>query len=459
MQSPAMRLLTGHSSDNHVVQFYDGEDYLASVVADFLAAGLASGEPAVVIATPAHREAFLEQLRDKGFDITLAQQKGQLTLLDARQTLAKCLADGRPDWELFQATISEALERARGVARRVRVRAYGEMVDLLWQDGRQQAAHELEEHWNRLAAEFSFSLLCAYSMKRFSGDAHSSGFARICALHTHVLPAESYDDRKDDADKLREIALLQQRARALEAEVAQRKKIENDLRGAVATRDEFLSIAGHELRTPLTPLLINSEALLRAASAAPDDALSQRVLGYAETTTRQLRRLSSLVNELLDVSRIASGNFEIQTDRVDFAELVREVVQRFTPEAARAGCELSVTAPEELEGRSDKLRLEQVLSNLIDNALKYAPGRPIRIELKPEGERVSLAVIDQGMGIAKDSLSRVFDRFERGVPATAYGGLGLGLYIARTIVESLGGQIWAESVQGQGATFSVVVPR
>lgn len=231
------------------------------------------------------------------------------------------------------------------------------------------------------------------------------------------------------------------------------------LREALEARDTFLSVAAHELRTPLTSMALRLQALLRQAGIDAEGPLSRRVLAYGEIAQRQLRRLTTLVNALLDVSRIAAGRFQIERESLDLVAVVREVVERFEPQASRAGSPLIVDGPSELPASLDRLRVEQILTNLLDNALKYGPGRPVRIGVRGDARQVVLTVADEGIGIAAQDLARIFERFERAVSAQHYGGLGLGLYITRTLVQAMGGTIRANSEPGRGATFSVELPR
>ncbi len=230
------------------------------------------------------------------------------------------------------------------------------------------------------------------------------------------------------------------------------------LRDALAARDTFLSVASHELRTPLTPLSLKLEMLAREARAALPSPLAQRVLGYTDATRRQVSRLSSLVSDLLDVSRIAAGRFTVVREPVDLAAVVREVVARAEPQAQRAGSRLSLDAPESLEIESDRLRFDQVVTNLVDNAIKYGDGKPIQVRLSSEPGWAVLTVIDEGIGIDPGKLDVIFGRYERAVSERHYGGLGLGLYISRTVVEAMGGTVSAESERGAGSTFEVRLP-
>ncbi|MGZ3480127.1 MAG: PAS domain-containing sensor histidine kinase [Myxococcaceae bacterium] len=230
------------------------------------------------------------------------------------------------------------------------------------------------------------------------------------------------------------------------------------LRDALAARDTFLSVASHELRTPLTPLSLKLDMLAREARAELPSPFAARVLGYTDATRRQVTRLSGLVSDLLDVSRIASGRFDVEREPVDLAAVVREVVTRFEPQAHRAGSPLTLEAPESIETQSDRMRVDQVVTNLVDNAIKYGDGKPIHVSLAREPGWAVLTVRDEGIGIDPGKLEVIFGRYERAVSERHYGGLGLGLYISRSVVEALGGTVSAESERGAGAAFEVRLP-
>jgi PAS domain S-box-containing protein len=230
------------------------------------------------------------------------------------------------------------------------------------------------------------------------------------------------------------------------------------LKEAIEARDTFLSVAGHELRTPLTPMALRLQTLARTLAKEPDSPLVEQVRAYTESAKRQIDKLAALVNDLLDVSRIASSKFGLELEPADLAVIVREAVARFEPEVQQAGSTLELRAPDALPCRTSKLRVEQVVTNLVDNAIKYGAGAPISIELERVADVARLTVKDGGIGIASGALSRIFERFERAVSERNYGGLGLGLYISRTIVESLGGTIRVSSEPGRGAAFTVELP-
>ena len=247
-------------------------------------------------------------------------------------------------------------------------------------------------------------------------------------------------------------------------DVTERKKLEERARlygkaqEEVRERDEFLSIASHELRTPVTALQLQLQLIQRGARR-PGGLLPEVVAAKLVSLERQCHRIGVLVNELLDVSRLRLGRFELHREAIDLTAVVRETASQLAPEGARAGSALEVVAPDPVEGVWDRLRIEQVLTNLLSNAFKFGQGKPITLTVSGDAARAVLAVKDEGMGIAPADQERVFGRFERAVPTHRYGGLGLGLYIAREIVEAHGGAIALASAAGAGTTFTITLPR
>ncbi|HVG62652.1 MAG TPA: PAS domain S-box protein [Hyalangium sp.] len=227
---------------------------------------------------------------------------------------------------------------------------------------------------------------------------------------------------------------------------------------AVRLRDEFLSVASHELKTPLTPLSIKLQVLAQKAAAQPESPFAREVLAHVEVGRKQVRKLGELIGDLLDVSRISAGRMKLAWEPVDLAALLREVVSRCEDQADRQGTPLQLEAPRSLVGSWDAMRLEQVVVNLLDNAIKYGPGKPVRLRLEEDSGKAVLTVKDEGIGITAGAQRRIFDRFMRGVSDRHYGGLGLGLYITKNCVEAMGGSIQVQSELGQGALFTVVLP-
>jgi signal transduction histidine kinase len=220
---------------------------------------------------------------------------------------------------------------------------------------------------------------------------------------------------------------------------------------AARAREEFLQVASHELRGPVGTLRLSVQMLMRGASPAAQVARLRAI-------ERQAQRLGALSDTLLDVSRITAGRLELTREHGDLAALVREAAVRASDAASEAGSELSVDAPEPLPLSCDPARLDQVVSNLLSNAVKYGRGRPIRVSVRQVDGRGRIEVEDRGIGIAPDDLGRVFERFERAVSVRHYGGLGLGLWIVRRLVEAHGGTIHVRSTLGEGSTFTIDLP-
>ncbi|XXF78366.1 HAMP domain-containing sensor histidine kinase [Myxococcaceae bacterium GXIMD 01537] len=239
-------------------------------------------------------------------------------------------------------------------------------------------------------------------------------------------------------------------------------RLYHEARDAVRLRDEFLGIASHELKTPLTPLHLKLQMLQKQAEAAARGGAPVspgRLAESLEVLQRQVRKLSSLVDNLLDVSRITAGRLRLELEDMDLATVAAEVLGRFAPSAAQLQCQLELHAPVPVFGKWDRLRLEQVVTNLVSNALKYGAGRPVVVHVEADGPLARLSVRDGGIGISEADQKRIFERFERAVSEKHYGGLGLGLYITRQIVEAFGGTVRVSSALGQGSTFTLEVPR
>ncbi len=227
---------------------------------------------------------------------------------------------------------------------------------------------------------------------------------------------------------------------------------------AIRARDDFLSVASHELKTPLAALRLEHDLLTRvldktlpAESRAPLDERLARV-------NRQLDRLSKLVQSLLDVTRLAAGRPALEPERIDLSALLEDSLARSQETVRRAGSTVERAVEPNVLGTWDRIRLEQIIDNLLSNALKYGAGKPIRVSLSRDGEWARLQVSDQGIGIAPEDQARVFERFERAVSGRHFGGLGLGLWIVRQTVVEMGGLVSVRSEPGRGATFEVLLP-
>ena len=254
------------------------------------------------------------------------------------------------------------------------------------------------------------------------------------------------------------ISVFQVALRARERQYQVRRLIQEHTE-ATRVRDEFISVASHELRTPLTSLKLQAQLHKRIIDDGNLGKFSlDKVRKLVETTERQVDRLSHLVEDMLDVSRIGTGKLTLRPTAVDLGLLVREVVDRSHMQLAGAQCATYLDTPLGLIGDWDGYRIEQVINNLIMNAIRYSPGRPIWVTVVKEGESAVLRVRDEGKGIALENHERIFRRFERAEVSGNVTGLGLGLYISREIVEAHAGKISVQSAKGEGATFKVELP-
>jgi PAS domain S-box-containing protein len=239
-------------------------------------------------------------------------------------------------------------------------------------------------------------------------------------------------------------------------DIDQQKLAEAAAQEAVRLRDEFLSIASHELRTPLATLHLGVQSFVKSLEASPG-AVPDRAAERLSSIERQVRRMAQLVDELLDVSRLAAGELRLKFEEVDLQALARDVVQRFDESAALSGCAIEVRADVPIVGMWDRLRVEQVLVNLLSNALKFCDKKPIEVTAEPTEATARLTVRDHGIGIKPEDQERIFGRFER-ASTHELGGLGLGLYITGEIVKVHGGTIAVHSQPGEGACFVVELP-
>ena len=246
-------------------------------------------------------------------------------------------------------------------------------------------------------------------------------------------------------------------AASLSREQARSEVLAAELEQAARTIDSFTALAAHELRTPLSALMLqaDSAARLMGKSPVPIERIDHKVRGIA----KQIERLRCLVEDLLDVSRLDNAHLVIRREEVDLAELARRVVARLQESFARAHTPLSHEIDASAVGTFDAARCEQVMTNLLSNALKYGLGRPVHLRLKGSLDAVELSVRDAGIGIPTAQHRHIFSRYGRAVSERDYGGLGLGLWISQQIVQAQGGHITVDSQLGAGALFTAHLPR
>jgi signal transduction histidine kinase len=255
------------------------------------------------------------------------------------------------------------------------------------------------------------------------------------------------------------LLLEQERAERVRADAA-RALAES----GVELRDDFIAIASHELRTPLASLQLAVQGLVRALRRPGGVPTAQALEQSAQLCLRQTTRLARLVDGLLDASQIAAGRVTLQIEDMALLDVARDVAQSLAVEAARAGSTIEVEGDTSVRGEWDRTRVEQVVSNLLRNALTFGLGRPIRVTVARERDHgreedmARLCVIDHGIGVAREEHARIFGRFERAVSARNYGGVGLGLYVVSQIAQAHAGSVSVESEPGKGATFTVLLP-
>lgn len=243
-------------------------------------------------------------------------------------------------------------------------------------------------------------------------------------------------------------------------DIEDQKNAQIELSKTLQTRDEFFSIASHELKTPLNSLGLKMQILDRQVRKIQDDVVpKQMVLDAVTFSKSQMSRLVSLIDNLLDISRIRMNRLTVDPTQFDFVEVINDVVSRMEDQARQVESHITVYAEAPIVGEWDKLRLEQLMMNLISNAIKYGSGEPITVTVMADKETVTLRVKDNGVGISRKDQARIFEQFERASPTGNIAGLGLGLYIVKKIIEAHKGTIRLESEVGHGSEFIVELPR
>jgi signal transduction histidine kinase len=464
--------LEAQTQTRHAVQFYEGESFLVDVSARFLATGLPTGDVLVVIATRSHIDALAARADAAGLQRGIAS--GRVRVFDARSVLDEVTVNGVLHTERFQRFTRRMLdEHPRTAGRREtparatrRIRAFCQMVDLLWREGNKLAAVRLEELWGEVCEARGVAVLCAHDLSNYSRDDDAGLFHSVCQRHDHVLPAESFSRIDDPRERERAVAILQQRARALESEIQKRRELEDALEEAVRerrraehashVRSELLAAVAQELELPLKAIA-GWTALLRTADRVDVREAAETIEWNAKTQTR-------LLEDLADASRVVGGTLTIHAAPVDLAFLLRASIDAVAPAAMMKEITIDVVIDQDpCMVRADGQRLDQVLSNLLSNAVQFTPeGGKISVELTETQTEIAFTVRDTGCGIHPSALPFVFDRLRRSDDPTAHRGSGirLGLAVTRHLVELHGGSITAESPGvGCGSTFTVRLPR
>lgn len=446
---------------DHLVGFYETQPFLVESVRDFLVPALGTGDAAIVVATAAHRELFEQALQGAGIDLADAVENGRYVSLDAAETLSNFMVDGVPDRARFRAAIGAIIARAAEGPRRVRI--FGEMVALLWAEGNLTGAIKLEELWNELADSHPFSLFCAYPISGFDAEATTAPFRAICESHSCVIPSESYSTLSNANERLRSVALLQQKAnsRSYESEVLRTKQRQledafEQLKEVDRLRNDFVAMVVHDLRSPLASIA-GLLRLLHENRAGFDE---EQIDDLLHRGTDSAHRMMRLVDDILTVARLESGEFTYHIKPFDLPQTLYRAVG--AAKVATPDVRFHVEIPHNLPpALGDDARQLQILNNLLTNAVKFSPeNSAVFVTVVERSGDVIVSVRDEGAGIAREHLPKVFERFSRfdDAPERNAKGTGLGLYIAKGLVEGQGGTIWAESEKGKGSCFSYTIP-
>jgi signal transduction histidine kinase len=484
------------TGSTHILQVYEDEAFMARTVAEFVGQALEAGRPAVVVATGAHHTAILGALESGHAEPSRFVSSGQLRLLDAQGTLAQIMDGPSPSRERFATVIGGVVERCAAEYPGGPAYIHGEMVDLLWRDGKTEAAAQLEVLWNELAEAQHFHLLCTYPMAGFSEARHATAFEEICGHHAQVFPTERYSQAEDHT-RLREVASLQQRASALETELGVRRQLEAELRDALAERtrarddvrqreaerelllareqrarheaeaanrakSEFLAVMSHELRTPLNAIGGYVD-LMELGVRGPLTETQREDLGRIQ---KSQRHLLGLINEVLNYTRVETGAMRYELVDVRLSEVIASVEPLIRSQLDARALALVIEPCTSTMVRADREKVRQVLLNLVSNAVKFTDrGGTVTIRCEAAAREaaaamVRLQVVDTGEGIPANKLEAVFEPFVQVHTGLTrpHEGVGLGLAISRDLARGMGGDLTARSTVGKGSTFTLALP-
>lgn len=283
-----------------------------------------------------------------------------------------------------------------------------------------------------------------------------SGVARITLFAIEGIILSSLVDY---VGRKTELGVYKEKVKELKEKMETMENENSSLRQEIRSRDEFLSIASHELKTPLTSMLLQTQHALHSIRNVSLAQFSiESLLKMLETVENQTKRLSRMINDLLNISLITTGNLNLEYEKVDLNTLVGNVIEEFSNRLKRDNIQISFHEENVLEGSWDKLRMEQAITNLLSNAIRYGEGKPIQVNIKKYYNNTRITVADHGIGINKTTQKKIFDLFERGVSQDTHKGLGVGLFITKQIVDAHHGNLTVDSREGSGSTFTIEVP-
>lgn len=448
-----------HQHAAHVVQFYGEDRFLLGELSRFIGNALGSGGAAVVIATKAHREGLNQRLQDWGFDTARAIAQGRYLSLDAAEILSKIMHGESPDPALFFEVMGSAIAQVRSTTEGEfgPVAAFGEMVALLWAHGKFDAAIRLEQLWNQFGETHPISLHCAYPISGFYREEHGDALLQICAQHSAVIPSESYTELVSQDDRLRTIAQLQQKAQALETEVAERRLAEEKLCRHQAELESLVEKRTSALRQLSSRLLSLQDSERRRIARELHDSLGQYLVALKlnvdilrQSPTRH--ELWSQSAELMDrcIAEVRTLSYLLHPptmDAVGIASATRWYVEGF---ALRSGLKIKLDVPADPVrlGDATELALFRVLQEALTNVHRHSGASDAGVLIKKSEGQVILEVWDNGRGIEAEMLERFRE---------SGAGVGVGLISMQERARELGGKLHLES-NGAGTLVRISVP-
>jgi signal transduction histidine kinase len=441
----------------HVVQFYSNDVFLLESLSSFFGPVLRAGGSAIVIATEAHRQGLEQQLKTEGLDRSFAQ--GRFIALDAEETLAKFMVNGLPDKQRFEETVGAALTGLAnaGSGDRSHLAAFGEMVAILWGQGKVEAAVRLEELWNGLANTHSFHLRCAYPMRHFDREEYGDSFEKICAVHSGVIPEENYSSLGNDDDRDRTIASLQQKAYSLAREVAERKRVEDELKRNKADLESLVEQRTVALRKLSARLLTQQDSERRRIARELHDCLGQHLIGLKLNvellrTLPEKKELWVESEELMQqcLGEVRALSYLLHPPTMDAAGLVSAAQWFIDGFGQHSGIKTTFTAPENLGRLPEEVELTlfRALQEGLTNTHRHSEGTAAEVVINRADGAVVLVVKDNGCGIKQD----VLQRFKQSGT-----GLGVGLTGIGERARDLGGSFQLDS-DSSGTTVRVGIP-
>lgn len=461
-----------HGDHQHGVQFYSQDKFLLEELSEYIGRALQAGDSALVVATEQHRDGLLQWLTARGLDIATLVEQGRFVAMDAGQVLATFMLDGWPNEDRFNEAVggivSKALVCAGGTKPRVAI--FGEMVALLWADGKAEAAIRLEQLWNELARKQSFSLFCAYPLSSFNRQEDAGPLLQVCNEHSAVIPTEGYMDLVSEDERLRSIAQLQQKAKALETEVAEHKRLRQELELHVQARTAELQSkniqlldevrrrenAETTLRTLTSQLmLIRDEERRRVAHELHEStaqvlaslAMNLSVLGEADRAdnpreSKLITESATLVDNLLgEVRRLSHLLHPPTLEEMGLASAIQWYAEQF---AKRSNIHVALEIPNDFGrlSRAKEIAVFRVVQEALANVQQHSGSATATVRISKSSGHVCVQVSDLGKGMSSE-------------PSLAPSGVGINGMRER--VRQLGGMLTVHS-NGRGTLVTADLP-